>query len=97
MNLKLKGKTALVTGASKGIGENLAKTFAAEGVNLNLTALVYRSAQSGIGVLLLSRIEISMPHKFNASCRHRIPKARYKVTNWPEYERGEQPRSIGPT
>jgi len=27
-----------------------------------------------------------MPYKFNASCRHKIPKARYRVTNWPEYD-----------
>lgn len=27
-----------------------------------------------------------MPHKFNASRRHKIPKARYAVKNWPEYE-----------
>ncbi|MFT7060562.1 MAG: short-subunit dehydrogenase, partial [Pseudorhodobacter sp.] len=38
MDLKLGGKTALITGASMGIGEHLAETFAAEGVNLHLTA-----------------------------------------------------------
>ena len=38
MDLKLNGQTALVTGASQGIGEFLAKSFAEEGVNLNLTA-----------------------------------------------------------
>jgi DDE family transposase len=27
-----------------------------------------------------------MPYKFNESCRHKIPKARYRVTNWPEYD-----------
>jgi Transposase DDE domain len=27
-----------------------------------------------------------MPYKFNESRRHKIPKARYRVTNWPEYE-----------
>ncbi|MGI9449714.1 MAG: IS5 family transposase [Geminicoccaceae bacterium] len=27
-----------------------------------------------------------MPHKFNAARRHKIPKARYGVKNWPEYE-----------
>jgi hypothetical protein len=27
-----------------------------------------------------------MPHKFNASSRRKIPKARYRVTNWPEYD-----------
>jgi DDE family transposase len=29
-----------------------------------------------------------MPHKYNADRRHRIPKARYKVTNWRDYEAG---------
>jgi len=38
MDLKLTGKSALITGASQGIGEHLAETFAAEGVNLHLTA-----------------------------------------------------------
>jgi transposase len=27
-----------------------------------------------------------MPHKFNESRRHKIPRARYQVTNWPEYD-----------
>ena len=38
MELHLNGKTALITGASMGIGEHLAETLAAEGVNLHLTA-----------------------------------------------------------
>jgi len=38
MDLKLAGQTALVTGASQGIGEGLAKSFADEGVHLHLTA-----------------------------------------------------------
>ena len=29
-----------------------------------------------------------MPFKFNAARRHRIPKARYRVRNWPAYEAG---------
>jgi hypothetical protein len=27
-----------------------------------------------------------MPYKFNESCRHKIPKAKYRVTNWPAYD-----------
>jgi transposase len=27
-----------------------------------------------------------MPYKYNESRRHKIPKARYRVTNWPEYD-----------
>ena len=27
-----------------------------------------------------------MPYKFNQARRHKIPKARYRVTNWPEYD-----------
>src|SRR5689334_1680275 len=29
-----------------------------------------------------------MPFKFHEARRHRIPRARYRVTNWPAYDRG---------
>lgn len=38
MDLKLKGKTVLITGGSKGIGLACAKSFAAEGCNLHLVS-----------------------------------------------------------
>ncbi len=38
MDLGLRGKWALISGASQGIGAGVAKTFAEEGVNLHLTA-----------------------------------------------------------
>src|SRR5215211_4715194 len=33
-----------------------------------------------------------MPYKANEARRHKIPKARYKVTNWPEYDKALQQR-----
>ena len=38
MDLELKGKSALITGGSKGIGLATAKALAAEGVSLHLAA-----------------------------------------------------------
>lgn len=44
MDLHIKGKTAIITGGTKGIGAGIARVFAAEGVNL---ALAYRSDREG--------------------------------------------------
>ncbi len=33
-----------------------------------------------------------MPYKANDARRHRIPRARYKATNWPEYDRALRQR-----
>jgi len=35
---------------------------------------------------------MTMPHKYNAERRHRIPRSRYKVTNWRDYEAGRRQR-----
>jgi hypothetical protein len=31
-------------------------------------------------------LDACMPYKFNKARRHQIPKAKYRVTNWPEYD-----------
>ena len=33
-----------------------------------------------------------MPHKFNAARRDKIPKQKYRVTNWSEYNEGLRQR-----
>src|SRR5215207_7915449 len=33
-----------------------------------------------------------MPYKANAARRHKIPRAHYRVSNWPEYDRALQQR-----
>ena len=38
-----------------------------------------------------------MPYKFHASRRHHIPKAKYRVTNWPDHDRGLVRRGSGLT
>ena len=35
-----------------------------------------------------TRYPLTMPFKFNAARRHRIPRARYRVQNWPQHEAG---------
>ena len=55
MDLKLAGQSALITGASQGIGAGIANAFAEEGVNLHLTA---RSSQR----LEELKEEIEQPH-----------------------------------
>jgi NAD(P)-dependent dehydrogenase (short-subunit alcohol dehydrogenase family) len=60
MDLGLKGKSVLITGASQGIGEGLAKGFAAEGADLQLTA---RNAEK------LARIKSDIEANFPVSVR----------------------------
>tara|TARA_B100000131_G_C18067593_1_gene593183 strand:+ start:457 stop:1236 length:780 start_codon:yes stop_codon:yes gene_type:complete len=59
MDLQLKGKTALITGASKGIGAGLAKVLAAEGCNLHLAARDGKSMRS-LSADLTSEFDISV-------------------------------------
>ncbi len=46
--MRLKGKTALVTGSGQGIGESIAKVFAAEGANVVVATRTQSSGQSTV-------------------------------------------------
>ena len=59
MDLQLKGKRALVTGASKGIGKAVAESLAQEGCDLVLVAR-NASALSGLADNLRSRFQVSV-------------------------------------
>lgn len=61
MDLQLKGRTALITGASRGIGFGIAAALAAEGCNL---ILVSRTA----GDLEAARQKIAAAHRVDISC-----------------------------
>jgi hypothetical protein len=61
MDLKLNGRTALITGGSRGIGLGVAQSLAAEGCHLHLTS---RNAAD----LDAARQKILAAHKVNVTC-----------------------------
>ena len=48
MDLQIAGKTALITGGSKGIGRATAEVLAGEGVNVILVARIAAAASSNV-------------------------------------------------
>jgi 3-oxoacyl-[acyl-carrier protein] reductase len=61
MDLKLSGRTALITGASRGIGFGVAQTLAAEGCNLHLASRNAADLDAARGKLLAA-------HKIKVTC-----------------------------
>ena len=59
VDLQLKGRSALITGASKGIGAGLAKVLATEGCNLHLAARDGKAMQD-LSANLLSKFDINI-------------------------------------
>src|SRR5688572_32856845 len=61
MDLKLSGRTALITGASRGIGFGVAQALAAEGCNLHLSSRNTADLEAARGKILAA-------HKVNVTC-----------------------------
>ncbi len=61
MDLNLRGKTALITGGSRGIGFAIANEFATEGCNI---ILVSKSAEN----LAAAKREIDAKHRVSVTC-----------------------------
>ena len=78
MDLNLKGKTALITGASRGIGKKIAETLAKEGANIVITATNIEKA-SAVADELKSQYNIetlAFKHdvKLSESCKEIVDK-----------------------
>ena len=78
MDLNLKGKTALITGASRGIGKKIAETLAKEGANIVITATNIEKA-STVADELKSQYNIetmALKHnvKLGESCKEIVDK-----------------------
>ncbi len=67
MELNLKGRTALITGASRGIGESIAKVLAAEGCDLTLTATDENKLRSVANELMAAHGVKVTTHVFDLS------------------------------
>jgi NAD(P)-dependent dehydrogenase (short-subunit alcohol dehydrogenase family) len=74
MELNLRGKTALVTGGSKGIGRAICELFAEEGVNLEIAARDPAGLDEAVGAIR-KRFNVSVtPHAVDLSTRDGVDK-----------------------
>ena len=51
MDLEIRGRSAVITGASKGIGRTVAERLAAEGVNVHLVARTVKTLETAVSEL----------------------------------------------
>jgi 3-oxoacyl-[acyl-carrier protein] reductase len=88
MDLELAGKTALVTGASAGIGRGIAKALAEEGVRLAVTARRRENLQSleqetGVKMVIVKCdfLEADAPRRIAAAALHELGTVDILVNN----------------
>src|SRR3954471_8282278 len=99
VSLELSRSTWLITSLVPGGGDKMSKHLVRSGDVAELMRVGAKMPLPGLSGAAAERYGATpssagcpMPYRFNEPRRHKIPRARYRVQNWPEYDRALQRR-----